>query len=80
VGCEEQTLALSTAIEEDHQREDLASLSNFKGSWELKNLECSINYNARDSLLVMEKTRLTSFALCAVFGVSFCGSLGWWRS
>lgn len=47
VGCEEQTLALLTAIEENHRWEALASLSNFKDSRELRNLECYINYDAK---------------------------------
>jgi hypothetical protein len=49
VGHEKQNLALLTAIGEEHCREELASLSNLgiKGSMELRNLECSINYDAR---------------------------------
>jgi hypothetical protein len=44
---EEKTLAPLTALEEKHQSQELASLSNFKGSRKLRNLECSINCNAR---------------------------------
>jgi hypothetical protein len=49
VGHEEQSLSLLTAIDEEHCREELASLSNLgiKGSKELRNLECSINYDSR---------------------------------
>jgi hypothetical protein len=48
-GNEEQTLALLTAIEEEHRREELAFPSNLgiRGSRELRNLECSINYDAK---------------------------------
>lgn len=38
-GYEQTTLALLTALEEDHCQEELASLSGFKGNRELKNLE-----------------------------------------
>jgi hypothetical protein len=47
VGHEEQTLAFLTSFEVDHRREELASLSSFKGMRELQNLECSINYDAK---------------------------------
>ena len=51
-GCEEQTLALSTTIEEEIQREELVSLSNrgIKGYKELKNLESSINYSVKGNI------------------------------
>jgi hypothetical protein len=57
VGHEEQSLALLIVIEEEHHREELASLSNLgiKGSWELRNLECSINYDARGECSSREK-------------------------
>jgi hypothetical protein len=34
-------------IDEEHRREAPISYSKFKGSREVKNLECSINYGAR---------------------------------
>jgi hypothetical protein len=34
-------------IDEEHRQEALISTSKFKGSHEAKNLECSINYDAR---------------------------------
>jgi hypothetical protein len=59
---EEQTLTHLTAIEEEQRREQLASLSNlgFKGSRELRNLQCSINYDARGECSSCRKGRLMS--------------------
>lgn len=47
VGEGKKTLALLTAIEKEHRWEELDSLSSSKGYRELKNLECSINYDAK---------------------------------
>jgi hypothetical protein len=49
VGHEKQFLALLTNLEEEHHHEVSATPSKHgtKGSRELKNLECSINFDAR---------------------------------
>jgi hypothetical protein len=48
-GHEEPFFALLTVIEEEYHREEIGSLSKLgiKGNRELRNLECSINYDAR---------------------------------
>jgi hypothetical protein len=61
VGKENKTLTLLTAIEKEHRREELASLSNFKGYRELKNLECSINYDAKGVSSSCEKSKAHVF-------------------
>jgi hypothetical protein len=60
-GHEEQTLALLTAIEEEHWHEEMSSLSNFKGCRELRNLEYSINYNARGESSCRGKSKACVF-------------------
>jgi hypothetical protein len=44
---QEKTLALLTAIEKEDRREEVDSLSSSKGYMKLKNLECTINYDAK---------------------------------
>jgi hypothetical protein len=79
-GHVEQTVALLTALEEDHRQEELGSLSSFRGSRELKNLEFSINYEAKGTSSSHGKGRVHIFFcverfVWALGGV--CGSLGW---
>jgi hypothetical protein len=48
VGVDEKSLLnLFSAIEEDQYHEEGVSISNSKGKRELKNLECSINFEVR---------------------------------
>jgi hypothetical protein len=60
-GHVEQTVALLTALEEDHRQEELGSLSSFRGSRELKNLEFSINYEANGTSSSHGKGRVHIF-------------------
>ena len=48
-GDEKRLMDLFFAIEEGQCLEDEASTSKLKGKKELKNLECSINFDAKDS-------------------------------
>jgi hypothetical protein len=52
-------MALLTVIEEEHRGEEWASLSNLgiKGSRKLRNLKCSINYDAIGECLSCEKCK-----------------------
>ena len=50
-GDEKRLLNLFSVIEEDPYHEGGVSVSNTKGKRELKILECSINFEARGSLL-----------------------------
>jgi hypothetical protein len=51
MGHKLQLLALLTFLEEEHRNEEVGALSSggTKGKREVKNLESSINYNARGS-------------------------------
>jgi hypothetical protein len=48
-GDEKRLMDLFSAIEEGRYLEDEASTSKLKGKKELKNLECSINFDAKGS-------------------------------
>jgi hypothetical protein len=61
MGHEEYTLALLIALEENHRWEDLASLSSFKGSRELRIKNAPLTMMLKARLLIVEKARLTFF-------------------
>ena len=54
-GNEKPLLNLFSDIEENWNREEGVLVSSFKGKRELKNLECSINFDARGLALVGSK-------------------------
>jgi hypothetical protein len=89
-GIEDKTMALLTAIEEDHPREVKGVCSKSRGRRELLNLECSINYDTSARPLGVGKARLTfcsvecfvwvsgqrAFGVLWVSGLSDCGVRG----
>lgn len=66
VGHEKQILALLTILEEEHRHEVLATPSKrgTKGSRELKKLECSINFDARDDCSSHGKGKRVLLVFC----------------
>ena len=57
-GDEKRLSNLFSVIEEDQFREEEVSVSNSKEKRELKNLECSINFEARDCGISRVKGRV----------------------
>jgi hypothetical protein len=76
--------SLFLVIEADRNRDPGVSVSNTKGKRELKNLECSFNFETRGCSSSRSKAGCLSFALYfwVLFWVSvwlwlFLGCLGW---